>query len=245
MPCRPNDERAHRYADLLPPDASPEDITVVAHLHRALATPEPPPHLAVRLRHLARTLPDRRIAARHASARRGEECVREPSLELPEATTWSYPHEPRLTPFRAAAAFLVAATLLLFLVLSFHALLPLAPERPATVTDPAAIPAAPLARSVLTANELRTRLGYQLFVPSPPPPGLVPVYQLAGPDRDAPVSITFFTPDGHTAFVLRQAPADRSPLPDGGEPVPLPDGTVVHAFASSPSADGRPTLEWV
>lgn len=53
------------------------------------------------------------------------------------------------------------------------------------------------------------------------------------------------TSSGKTAFILAQAPADRLPLSEEGEPVTFPNGVVAQFFPSSAKTGGQLSLEWI
>uniref|UniRef100_A0A7C1JKH9 Anaphase-promoting complex subunit 4-like WD40 domain-containing protein n=1 Tax=Thermomicrobium roseum TaxID=500 RepID=A0A7C1JKH9_THERO len=260
MPKPPNDER-HRYHDVLPPEASPEDLQVVTMLHRVLATPQPPAELQARIRRLASTLRSDQsfTALGRGHGYTGRKPMTSPAAsparaELPQDSRQQTPQSERILTqrdsprqhrwFRTALGAL-AAVLVAGLILTYWVLLPEPSETPAgPVSSPTPSPiASPPA--ALTASQLRVQLRYPLFIPITLPPGLSAHYTTDGPGPEALVSITFVTSSGETAFILAQAPADRLPPPEEGEPVTLPNGIVAQFFPSSAKAGGRPSLEWI
>ncbi len=256
----PNEER-HHYHDVLPPKASPEELQVVVMLHRVLATPQPSTELQARIRRLASTL---RGDQPFAALDQGHENTgRKPILsqaaspvrvELPadsqQQTTQperilTHHNSPPQRRWFCTALGALAAVLVAGLILTYWILLPKLSETPA---GPASSPTPSLETSppaALTASQLRAQLHYPLFVPTRLPPGLSALSNTDGPGPEALVSITFVTSSGETAFILAQAPADRLPLPEEGEPVMLPNGIVAQFFPSSAKAGGYPSLEWV
>ncbi len=236
MPKRPTEPIRQRYADVLPPDAPPDLVALTETLERLLASPQPSRELATRLRQLAQQLPAR-TPAPPQSLRREPELWR-PVVLVPQSATGLGSR--RQSGLSRIALTLAAVLVLASLVVIYRALVPVPESGPATMSTPTPPLVTPTPAAALTASQLRAQLRYRLFVPTALPAGLTATYQTDG-DPEGLVSITFRTPRGEIAFTLAQAPADRSPLPAGGEPVTLPNGITAYRF----SPGGKAELAWI
>ena len=238
-----NDDLRARYSDLLFPEAESEDEEILELLHRSLATPEPPERLRAAIRRQARNL-RRADTAPHEARRLRERGVLPPDTAGPVLPEPSVSSGRSPGPLRVLTGMLAALLALGALVLVYQALLPSGGETPAGPASPTIAPGTPTSVAPLTANQLRARLRYPLFVPTELPPGTVAAYSVDGPGPEALVTITFSTPDGTPLFVLVQGPADRIPPSAGGEPIQLANGTLARYFADFGKTPGSPALEW-